>query len=219
LLQTFEPAGIEDLGVANPPVDDGLLVGALKKDPAKNMEDALREIYKRLRAGEPVMANNTAGLMSRLFLERKCYHWGRVGRKKLNQRLKLDKDIDDHLIDTVDIVAATKFLCRLHNWEEYVDDIDHLGNWRICNVADLLVNQCRSGLSKMGRLIRKRLGRFNNAMDMTVPQKLVNPKIVMSSARDFLAQSAVPVHGPDQSALGIGTQRETFGPWSGMPRP
>jgi DNA-directed RNA polymerase subunit beta len=61
---------------------------------------------------------------------------GRVGRKKLNQRLKLDKDIDDHPIDTVDIVAATQFLCRLCNWEEYVDETDHLGNWRICNVAE-----------------------------------------------------------------------------------
>jgi DNA-directed RNA polymerase subunit beta len=61
---------------------------------------------------------------------------GCVGRKKLNQRLKLDKDIDDRLIDTVDIVAATKFSCRLRNGEEYVDGIDHLGNRRIRNVRE-----------------------------------------------------------------------------------
>ncbi|MDR1366458.1 MAG: DNA-directed RNA polymerase subunit beta [Puniceicoccales bacterium] len=189
LLQAFEAAGIEHLDVVNVSFDDGLLVRTLKKDPAKNTEDALREIYKRLRPGEPVMANNAAGMMSRLFLERKRYDLGRVGRRKLNQRLKLNKDIDDRLVDTIDIVAATKFLCRLRKGEEYVDDIDHLGNRRIRNVGELLVNQCRAGLGKMERLIRERMALFDNSVDTIIPQKLVNPKIFMSSVRDFFARS------------------------------
>lgn len=189
LLQSFEGAGIDKLEVVNVEVDDGLIVRTLKKDPTKNTEDALREIYKRLRPGEPVTANNAAGMMSRLFLERKRYDLGRVGRKKLNQKLGLHKDLEDRLIDTADIVAATRYLCRLRKGEEIVDDIDHLGNRRVRNVGELLVNQCRSGLSRMERLIRERMALFDNSVDTIVPQKLVNPKIFMASVRDFFARS------------------------------
>ncbi|MDE6575912.1 MAG: DNA-directed RNA polymerase subunit beta [Opitutales bacterium] len=189
LLQAFEGAGIEKIEVVNVEVDDGLIVRTLKKDPTKNTEDALREIYKRLRPGEPVTASNAAGMMSRLFLERKRYDLGRVGRKKLNQKLGLNKDLEDRLIDTADIVAATKYLCRLRKGEEIVDDIDHLGNRRVRNVGELLVNQCRSGLSRMERLIRERMALFDNSVDTIVPQKLVNPKIFMAAVRDFFARS------------------------------
>lgn len=189
LLQALEDAGIERLEVVNVSVDEGLLVRTLKKDPTKNTEDALREIYKRLRPGEPVTANNALGMMTRLFLDRKRYDLGRVGRKKLNQRLGLSKDLDDRLIDTVDVVAATKRLCKLRKGEEVVDDIDHLGNRRVRNVGELLVNQCRAGLSRMERLIRERMALFDNSVDTIVPQKLVNPKIFMAAIRDFFARS------------------------------
>ncbi|MDR0590294.1 MAG: DNA-directed RNA polymerase subunit beta [Puniceicoccales bacterium] len=189
LLQAFEMAGIDHLEVVNVAADDGLIIRTLKRDPAKNTEDALREIYKRLRPGEPVTANNANGTMSRLFFERKRYDLGRVGRKKMNQRLKLNKDLENRLIDTVDIVEATKFLCRLKKGEEYTDDIDHLGNRRIRNVGELLVNQCRSGLGRMERLIRERMALFDNSVDTIVPQKLVNPKIFMGAIRDFFTRS------------------------------
>jgi DNA-directed RNA polymerase subunit beta len=148
LVQAFEEAGIGYLDVVNVSVDGGLLIRTLKKDSVKNMEDALREIYKRLRPGEPVTTGNASGTMSRLFLERKRYDLGRVGRRKLNQRLKLDKSLDDRLIDTVDIVAATKLLCCLKQRDGYMDDIDHLGNLRVRNVGELLVNQCCSSLER-----------------------------------------------------------------------
>ncbi|MDR2806665.1 MAG: DNA-directed RNA polymerase subunit beta [Puniceicoccales bacterium] len=189
LLQAFESVGIEFLDVVNVGIDDGLLVRTLKKDATKNAEDALREIYKRLRPGEPVAANNANGMMMRLFWDRKRYDLGRVGRRKINQRLKLNKDLDDRLIDVVDIVAATQFLCRLRKGEEYTDDIDHLGNRRVRSVGELLMNQCRSGLSKMERLIRERMALFDNSVDTVVPQKLVNPKIFMGTIRDFFARS------------------------------
>jgi DNA-directed RNA polymerase subunit beta len=107
----------------------------------------------------------------------------------LNHRLKLDKDIDDRLIDPVDIMAATKFFCSLRDGKEHVDDIDQLGNRRIRNVGELLVNQRHSGLSKMERLIRERMALFDNSVDTIVPQKLVNPEISRSSVRDFFAPS------------------------------
>jgi DNA-directed RNA polymerase subunit beta len=121
--------------MVNVSFDDGVLERTLKKDPGENTEDALRKIHKRLHLGEPVLVKN-ADLISRLFLERKRSDLGRIGRKKLTQRLRLDEDINDHLIDTVDIVAATKFVCRLRNWEEYVDDIDHLRNRLMRNLRE-----------------------------------------------------------------------------------
>ena len=189
ILQAIAAVGVDKLEVVDVSTDGGLLIRTLKKDPTKNTEDALKEIYKRLRPGEPVTMTNAGAMMSRLFFEPKRYDLGRVGRKKINQKLGLNKNIDDRLIDTTDVVAATKFLCRLKKGEEVVDDIDHLGNRRVRNVGELLANQCRIGLAKMERLIRERMALFDNSVDTIVPQKLVNPKIFMSSVRDFFARS------------------------------
>lgn len=189
ILEAFKSVGVEELEVVNVAVDGGLVIRTLKKDPTKNTEDALRDIYKRLRPGEPVTSNNSSAMMTRLFYDRKRYDLGRVGRKKINQKLKLNKDLEERLIDTQDVVAATKFLCRMKKGEEYIDDIDHLGNRRVRNVGELLTNQCRVGLSKMERLIRERMALFDNSVDTIVPQKLVNPKIFMSTVRDFFARS------------------------------
>ncbi|MDR2735633.1 MAG: DNA-directed RNA polymerase subunit beta [Puniceicoccales bacterium] len=189
ILDTFENAGIGSIPVVNASVDDGMIVRSLKKDTTKNTDEALREMYRKLRPGEPATTPNAKSMMLRLFGDRKRYDLGRVGRRKLNQKLKMHRNLEDRLLDAKDIVAATKRLCRLRKGEHSIDDIDHLGNRRIRNVCELLMNQCRLGLLRMERLVRERIALFDNSVDAIVPQKLVNPKIFMSVIRDFFARS------------------------------
>ncbi|MDR1458244.1 MAG: DNA-directed RNA polymerase subunit beta, partial [Puniceicoccales bacterium] len=189
IIDTFRNAGIKHIPVVDASLDDGMIVRSLKKDTTKNTDEALRETYRKLRPGEPATTTNAKAMMLRLFGDRKRYDLGRVGRKKLNQKLKMRKNLEDRLLDASDIVAATKRLCRLRKGEHSVDDIDHLGNRRIRNVGELIMNQCRIGLSRMERLVRERIALFDNSVDAIVPQKLVNPKIFMSVIRDFFARS------------------------------
>ncbi|MDR0351063.1 MAG: DNA-directed RNA polymerase subunit beta [Puniceicoccales bacterium] len=189
IIDTFKNAGIAHISVVDASLDDGMIVRSLKKDTTKNTDEALREMYRKLRPGEPATTTNAKAMMLRLFGDRKRYDLGRVGRKKLNQKLKMRRNLEDRLLDANDIVEATKRLCRLKKGEHSIDDIDHLGNRRIRNVGELLMNQCRIGLSRMERLVKERIALFDNSVDAIVPQKLVNPKIFMSVIRDFFARS------------------------------
>ena len=111
-------------------VDDGAIIRCLKKDPTQNEEEALKDIYKRLRPGEPPTTANAKALLKRLFQDPRRYDLGRVGRYKLNQKLKMDIDLDFRVVCAEDIVQATKYLTRLKRGEGTLDDIDHLGSRR-----------------------------------------------------------------------------------------
>jgi len=188
-LKAFGAAGIGKVEVFDASVDDGMIVRSLERDTTHNTEEALKEIYKRLRPGEPVTATSAASMFQFLFGDPRHYDLGRVGRHKINQRLGLDKDPDDRLIDSADVVAATKYLCGLRKGEGALDVIDHLGNRRVRSVGELLVNQCRVGLARMERIIRERLSLYEQTVDSLSPQRLVNPKILMGLLRDFFARS------------------------------
>jgi DNA-directed RNA polymerase subunit beta len=108
--------------------DEASIIRALKKDPTRNEEEALKEIYKRLRPGEPPTAANAKALLKRLFFDPKRYDLGRVGRYKVNQKLGLKVDLEQRILESGDVVAATKYLVRLKRGEGVVDDIDHLGS-------------------------------------------------------------------------------------------
>lgn len=188
-LRSFEKTGLESLRVIDTSIDDGAIVRSLKKDPTRNEEEALRDIYKRLRPGEPPTAANARALLKRLFQDAKRYDLGRVGRYKLNQKLGMDVEIDARIVSVDDIVASTKYLCRLKKGDGVVDDIDHLGSRRVRNVGELVANQCRVGLARTERLVKERMTLYDQSVDSITPQKLINPKALTTVIRDFFARS------------------------------
>ena len=189
IVRTFEKHDITSIRVIDTAVDEGAIIRALKKDPTRNEEEALKEIYKRLRPGEPPTTANAKALLKRLFFDPKRYDLGRVGRYKVNQKLGLKVTLEQRIIESGDIVAATKYLGRLKKGEGVVDDIDHLGSRRVRTVGELLANQCRVGLSRTERLVRERMTMYDQSVDSITPQKLINPKALTTVIRDFFARS------------------------------
>src|SRR6202451_972282 len=189
IVRTFEKHDIASIRVIDTAVDEGAIIRALKKDPTRNEEEALKEIYKRLRPGEPPTTANAKALLKRLFFDPKRYDLGRVGRYKVNQKLGLKADLEQRILESQDIVAATKYLVRLKKGEGVVDDIDHLGSRRVRTVGELLANQCRVGLARTERLVRERMTMYDQSVDSITPQKLINPKALTTVIRDFFARS------------------------------
>jgi DNA-directed RNA polymerase subunit beta len=189
IVRTFEKHEIASIRVIDTAIDEGALIRALKKDPTRNEEEALKEIYKRLRPGEPPTTANAKALLKRLFFDPKRYDLGRVGRYKVNQKLGLKAELEQRILESADIVAATKYLVRLRRGEGVVDDIDHLGSRRVRTVGELLANQCRVGLARTERLVRERMTMYDQSVDSITPQKLINPKALTTVIRDFFARS------------------------------
>ncbi len=189
IVRSIEAAGIDTVRVIDTTVDDGATIRCLKKDPTRNEEEALKDIYKRLRPGEPPTVANAKALLKRLFMDPKRYDLGRVGRYKINQKLNLETDLDSRVINVEDVVEATKYLVRLKKGEGIKDDIDHLGSRRVRTVGELLMNQCRIGLARTERLVKERMTLYDQSVDSITPQKLINPKALSTVIRDFFARS------------------------------
>jgi DNA-directed RNA polymerase subunit beta len=189
IVRSIEAAGIDAVRVIDTSVDDGAIIRCLKKDPTRNEEEALKDIYKRLRPGEPPTTANAKALLKRLFQDAKRYDLGRVGRYKINQKLTLETPLETRTITVEDIVEATKYLVRLKKGEGIVDDIDHLGSRRVRTVGELLMNQCRVGLARTERLVKERMTLYDQSVDSVTPQKLINPKALSTVIRDFFARS------------------------------
>src|SRR4026208_2459877 len=189
VLTQIAELGITKIRVVDTPVDDGIIINCLKKDPTKNEEEALKDIYRRLRPGDPPTAANARALIKRLFFDPKRYDLGRVGRYKIGQKLGLKEGGDSRILTKEDLVAATKYLLRLKKGEGSLDDIDHLGSRRVRTVGELLANQCRVGLARTERLVKERMTLFDQSMETMAPQKLINPKALSAVIRDFFGRS------------------------------
>ncbi len=169
--------------------DDDSIVKSLKKDPARDQEEALKDIYRRLRPGDPPTVANAKALLKRLFFDPKRYDLGRVGRYKINQKLGVDVSMDQRVLEDTDFIAAMKYLVNLKRGEGFLDDIDHLGSRRVRTVGELLSNQCRVGLARTERLVKERMTLFDINLDGMTPQKLINPKALSAVVRDFFGRS------------------------------
>jgi len=189
VIKQIAELGVTKIKVVNTTIDEGIIIKCLKKDPAKNEEEALKDIYRRLRPGDPPTAANARALLKRLFFDPKRYDLGRVGRYKINQKLGLKDKEESRILTKYDLVAATKYLLRLKKGEGSVDDIDHLGSRRIRTVGELLANQCRVGLSRTERLVKERMTLFDQSVEAMTPQKLINPKALSAVIRDFFGRS------------------------------
>ena len=168
---------------------DDLLIASLRKDPARDEDEALKEIYRRLRPGDPPTIPNAKALVKRLFFDPKRYDLTRVGRYKINQKLNIQVPEDARVLMSDDVVAAMRYLFRLRAGEGVLDDIDHLGSRRVRAVGELLANQCRVGLSRTERLVKERMTLFDVNIDTMTPQKLINPKALSAVVRDFFGRS------------------------------
>ena len=188
VVKQIAELGINKIKVVDTTLDEGIIIKCMKKDPAKNEEEALKDIYRRLRPGDPPTAANARALIKRLFFDAKRYDLGRVGRYKINQKLGI-KGGDSRILTKADLVAATKYLLRLKKGEGSLDDIDHLGSRRVRTVGELLANQCRVGLARTERLVKERMTLFDQGVESMSPQKLINPKALSAVIRDFFGRS------------------------------
>ena len=199
VAKAYEPltlaviAQLDGLGIKTVPVvtasHDDLLLKSLKKDPASDEEEALKDIYRRLRPGDPPTVANARALLKRLFFDPKKYDLTRVGRYKINQKLGLKIDEETRVVTPEDFLACMHYLLNLRRGDGVLDDIDHLGSRRIRAVGELLGNQCRIGLSRTERLVRERMTLFDVNLDGMTPSKLVNPKALAAVVRDFFGRS------------------------------
>jgi DNA-directed RNA polymerase subunit beta len=169
--------------------DDDTIIKSLKKDPAHDEDEALKDIYRKLRPGDPPTVQNARSMLKRLFFDAKRYDLGRVGRHKINQKLDLKVSEGERTLTKEDFVAAMKYLVRLRGGDGMTDDIDHLGSRRVRTVGELLANQCRVGLARTERLVRERMTLFDVTTDQITPQKLINPKSLSAVVRDFFGRS------------------------------
>jgi DNA-directed RNA polymerase subunit beta len=188
VVKQIAELGTHKIKVVDTTADEGIVIKCMKKDPAKNEEEALKDIYRRLRPGDPPTAANARALIKRLFFDAKRYDLGRVGRYKINQKLGI-KGGDSRILTKADLVAATKYLLRLKKGEGSLDDIDHLGSRRVRTVGELLANQCRVGLARTERLVKERMTLFDQGVESMSPQKLINPKALSAVIRDFFGRS------------------------------
>ncbi len=189
VVKQIAELGLGKIRVVDTTVDDGVVIKCLKKDPTKNQEEALKDIYRRLRPGDPPTAANAKALIKRLFFDPKRYDLGRVGRYKITQKLGIKDENDSRVLTKQDLVAATKYLLRLKKGEGSLDDIDHLGSRRVRTVGELLANQCRVGLARTERLVKERMTLFDQELESITPAKLINPKALSAVVRDFFGRS------------------------------
>ncbi|MEG2062069.1 MAG: DNA-directed RNA polymerase subunit beta [Kiritimatiellia bacterium] len=195
LVDLAARAGIPLFDVVDTAYDGGLLMKTLKVDPTHSEEDAVKDIYHRLRPGDPVTAANARSYVRAQFFEQRRYDLGYVGRYKVNQRLHLMDKVDLKLRvlseDGVEVVEALRLLLDISSGRESVDDIDHLGNRRIRTTGELLENACRVGLARTERLIRERMSTYDPATTNGVlaPAKLVTSKSLSAVIQDFFGRS------------------------------
>ncbi len=173
----------------------------LSKDTILTKEDALRDIYRKLRPGEQVAAEAARALLDNFYFNPKRYDLAKVGRYKINQKLGLD-GVTDSVLTVADIVATIKYLVALHRGDASVpgvrdgkaaeirldvDDIDNFGNRRIRAVGELIQNQVRTGLSRMERVVRERM--TTQDIEAITPQTLINVRPVVAAIKEFFGTS------------------------------
>jgi DNA-directed RNA polymerase subunit beta len=190
LWQAFAEAGITEVDVFFPERDDiGVVLSrTLDKDSIRSSKEALIEIYRKLRPGDPPTLETATNLFRGMFFDPRKYDFSRVGRLKFNIKLGLDTPLDNRTLDSPDFVAAIKYLLKLRKNIGVVDDIDHLGNRRVRAVGELLENQFRIGLVRMERAIKEKMSVYQE-MSTAMPHDLVNAKPVMAAIREFFGSS------------------------------
>ncbi len=178
------------------------IASTLEKDTVLTKEEALKDIYRKLRPGEQVAAEAARALLDNFYFNPKRYDLAKVGRYKINRKLGIDAPLSDSVLSLEDILATIRYLCALHAEQTTVegvrdgkkvelrldvDDIDHFGNRRIRAVGELVQNQVRTGLSRMERVVRERM--TTQDIEAITPQTLINVRPVVAAIKEFFGTS------------------------------
>lgn len=188
-LEELRSSGLDKIKVL---FVDGLNVGSylsdtLKQDKVSTQEEAIFEIYRRMRPGEPPTLETAEHLFHNLFFNPERYDLSEVGRLKLNHKFSLDESLENRVLTKRDILEVVKYLIDLRNGDGVVDDIDHLGNRRVRAVGELIENQYRVGLVRMERAIKERMS--VQEVDTLMPHDLINNKPVAAVVKEFFGSS------------------------------
>src|ERR687886_123839 len=190
VLSMAQEKNVDRIEVFFPERDEvGPIISAtLKKDPIHTHEEALIEIYRRLRPGDPPTLDSSRSLFENMFFNPQKYDFSRVGRLKLNTKLGLNTPLDEKILHPQDFYEVIKYQLKLRRNPANVDDIDHLGNRRVRSVGELLENQFRIGLVRMERAIKEKMSVYQE-MATAMPHDLINAKPVMAAIREFFGSS------------------------------
>jgi DNA-directed RNA polymerase subunit beta len=159
----------------------------LLRDTTKAQENALVEIYRRMRPGDPPTLESARALLHNMFFNPRRYDLSKVGRYKLNSKLGMNTPRDVRILQKEDIVAVMRYLLNLKHGEGQADDIDHLGNRRVRSAGELLEEQFRIGLARMERAVRERMS--TQEVETLMPHDLVNAKPVTAALKEFFGSS------------------------------
>ena len=195
----------------------------LKKDGVKQQNDALLEIYRKLRPGDPPTVDTATQLFQGMFFDPRKYDFSRVGRMKFNIKLHDKADATGarqaHRSTIKDFIDTIQYLLKLRNGIGAVDDIDHLGNRRVRAVGELLENQFRIGLVRMERAIKEKMSVYQE-MSTAMPHDLVNAKPVMAAIREFFGSSQLSQFMDQTNPLERNyAQAASVRPWTGRAFP
>ena len=164
------------------------IAATLERDHTGNRDEALIDIYRKLRPGEPPTVESAKGLLDNLFFNERRYDLARVGRYKLNKKLGLKVPASTTVLTREDILESVRYIVNLHEGEGgQIDDIDHFGNRRVRTVGELIQNQIRIGLSRMERVVRERM--TTQDVDSITPQTLINIRPVVAAIKEFFGSS------------------------------
>ena len=169
--------------------DSDVVRNTLERDVATTREDALLEIYRRQRPGEPPTVDSARSLLDGLYFNEQRYDLARVGRYKVNKKLGIDSETGERVLTSEDIVEALRYLLALASGDatKRLDDIDHFGNRRVRTVGELVQNQFRIGMSRMERVVRERMA--SQDVDDITPQSLINIRPIVAAIKEFFGSS------------------------------
>jgi DNA-directed RNA polymerase subunit beta len=186
-------SGVTSFEVFFPERDDvgNIITNTLRRDSVRKPEEALIEIYRKLRPGDPPTLDTATALFEGMFFDQRKYDFSRVGRLKFNIKLYENQDhcsLDRRTLNPEDFYATIRYLLKLRKNIGLVDDIDHLGNRRVRAVGELMENQFRIGLVRMERAIKEKMSVYQE-MSTAMPHDLINAKPVMAAIREFFGSS------------------------------
>ena len=188
-LELLNQEGVKKLPILG--IDDvsagPYIVDTLKIDKNNTRNEALMDIYRVMRPGEPPTPETAEAMFNSLFFDSERYDLSAVGRVKMNARLNLETEDTLRTLRKEDILSVIKLLVRLKDGHGDIDDIDHLGNRRVRSVGELMENQYRVGLLRMERAIRERMSSVE--LDIQMPQDLINAKPAAAAVREFFGSS------------------------------
>jgi DNA-directed RNA polymerase subunit beta len=192
-LHKIIESGVTSFQVFFPDRDDvgNIITNTLRRDSVRKPEEALIEIYRKLRPGDPPTLDTATALFEGMFFDPRKYDFSRVGRLKFNIKLYENQDasqLDKRTLTPEDFYGTIRYLLKLRKNIGVVDDIDHLGNRRVRAVGELMENQFRIGLVRMERAIKEKMSVYQE-MSTAMPHDLINAKPVMAAIREFFGSS------------------------------